>query len=449
MIGGILIITQKGDVLLTRFFRDDISKGVGEAFRLQVVTSKDIRSPIKSISNTSFLHVRERDLFIVAVTKDNADVSIIFEMLYKIVKILKSYFGTLDEESVRNNYVTVYEVLDEVLDYGYPQTTDDDALKLLITQQGKSVQKALSQQSQISKITIQTTGAIPWRARDIRYKKNEIFIDAIESVNLLMSSTGTILKSDVTGQVMMKCLLSGMPECKLAMNDKILLDKELSSGKKPRSQNGVELDDVTLHQCVKLGKFDSDRTVSFIPPDGEFELMKYRTTENINMPFRVISNVKEVGRTRIEADVTVKSTFGPKLNGVNVVIKIPTPKNTALCKILVKGAGKAKYDSTSGGIVWRIRRFPGQCEFTLRARIDLISNVSVEKKVWSRPPIQMEFQVPMFTSSGLQIRYLRVVEKSGYTAIKWVRYLTKAGSYLHRIKFYEDKILLLSNIEPT
>jgi len=264
-----------------------------------------------------------------------------------------------------------------------------------------------------------------------------------------MSSTGTILKSDVTGQVMMKCLLSGMPECKLAMNDKILLDKELSSGKKPRSQNGVELDDVTLHQCVKLGKFDSDRTVSFIPPDGEFELMKYRTTENINMPFRVISNVKEVGRTRIEADVTVKSTFGPKLNGVNVVIKIPTPKNTALCKILVKGAGKAKYDSTSGGIVWRIRRFPGQCEFTLRARIDLISNVSVEKKVWSRPPIQMEFQVPMFTSSGLQIRYLRVVEKSGYTAIKWVRYLTKAGSYLHRIKFYEDKILLLSNIEPT
>jgi len=57
-------------------------------------------------------------------------------------------------------------------------------------------------------------------------------------------------------------------------------------------------------------------------------------------------------------------------------------------------------------------------EFTLQARIELISNVSVEKKAWSRPPIQMEFQVPMFAASGLQIRYLRVIERSGYNAVK-------------------------------
>ena len=36
----------------------------------------------------------------------------------------------------------------------------------------------------------------------------------------------------------------------------------------------VELDDCQFHQCVKLGKFDNDRTISFIPPDGEFELMR-------------------------------------------------------------------------------------------------------------------------------------------------------------------------------
>ncbi len=55
---------------------------------------------------------------------------------------------------------------------------------------------------------------------------------------------------------------------------------------------------------------------------------RYRTTENITSPFRVISNVTEVSRNRIEADVTVKSTFESKLNGANVIIKIPTPKNT-------------------------------------------------------------------------------------------------------------------------
>ena len=27
-------------------------------------------------------------------------------------------------------------------------------------------------------------------------------------------------------------------------------------------------------QCVKLSKFETERAISFIPPDGEFELMK-------------------------------------------------------------------------------------------------------------------------------------------------------------------------------
>lgn len=36
------------------------------------------------------------------------------------------------------------------------------------------------------------------------------------------------------------------------------------------------MDDVKFHQCVRLNKFDSERTISFIPPDGEFELLSYR-----------------------------------------------------------------------------------------------------------------------------------------------------------------------------
>ena len=39
----------------------------------------------------------------------------------------------------------------------------------------------------------------------------------------------------------------------------------------------VELEDVQCHQCVRLSRFENDRTISFIPPDGEFELMSYRS----------------------------------------------------------------------------------------------------------------------------------------------------------------------------
>jgi AP-2 complex subunit mu-1 len=67
----------------------------------------------------------------------------------------------------------------------------------------------------------------------------------------------------------------------------------------------IELDDVTFHQCVNLTRFNTEKTVSFVPPDGEFELMKYRITDGINLPFRVLPSIKELGRTRMEVNVKV------------------------------------------------------------------------------------------------------------------------------------------------
>ena len=38
-----------------------------------------------------------------------------------------------------------------------------------------------------------------WRAENIVYKKNEVYLDVIESVNVLMSVKGTVLRADVSG----------------------------------------------------------------------------------------------------------------------------------------------------------------------------------------------------------------------------------------------------------
>ena len=75
----------------------------------------------------------------------------------------------------------------------------------------------------LKQITIQATGAISWRAEGIRYKRNEVFIDIVENVNVLMSIRGTVLRADVVGQVLVKAQLSGMPECKFGINDKLLI----------------------------------------------------------------------------------------------------------------------------------------------------------------------------------------------------------------------------------
>merc|ERR1712137_418991 len=111
-----------------------------------------------------------------------------------------------------------------------------------------------------SGVTIQATGAISWRKEGIKYRKNELFIDVVESTNLMMSSKGTILRNDVSGVILVKCYLSGMPECKFGLNDKLLLDNEAKSktAKNRKPGSGIEIDDCSFHQCVKLGKFDQD-----------------------------------------------------------------------------------------------------------------------------------------------------------------------------------------------
>ena len=40
--------------------------------------------------------------------------------------------------------------------------------------------------------------------------------------------------------------------------------------------------------------------VSFVPPDGEFELMKYRCQDGIQSPFSVLPVIAEHGRSRVE-----------------------------------------------------------------------------------------------------------------------------------------------------
>jgi len=317
--------------------------------------------------------------------------------------------------------------LDEMLDFGFPQICEADVLKAFITTKGLNVQMKTSE---ISEVLKSVTGAVSWRKPSgISYRKNEVFLDVIESVNMLMSSKGTILHADVTGKVVMKCYLSGTPECKFGLNDKLMLQTDNTPSAK--KHKAIDIDDVTFHQCVKLGKFDNDRTISFIPPDGEFELMKYRVQNAIVPPFRLVSpTVRELGKTRLEVQVTIKSVFNSRLFGKNVTVIIPTPKNTAKCNIRVL-VGKASYNSSTSSIVWKIKKFPGNSEYSLSAEVNLIAQ-TIEKKAESKPPIQLQFQVPMFTASGLHVRFLKIYEKSGYQAVKWVRYVTQGGSYENR-----------------
>lgn len=94
----------------------------------------------------------------------------------------------------------------------------------------------------------------------------------------------------------MKCYLSGMPELRLGLNDKVMFE---TTGRSTRGK-AIEMEDVKFHQCVRLSRFENDRTISFIPPDGEFELMSYRLNTQVKPLIWVECVVESHSGSRIE-----------------------------------------------------------------------------------------------------------------------------------------------------
>lgn len=102
-----------------------------------------------------------------------------------------------------------------------------------------------------------------------------------------------------------------MPECKLGLNDRVLLEAQ---GRATKGK-AIDLEDIKFHQyvillsflfycqfillflgemmvlylettcscfrCVRLARFENDRTISFVPPDGSFDLMTYRLSTQV------------------------------------------------------------------------------------------------------------------------------------------------------------------------
>ncbi|CAB3369166.1 Hypothetical predicted protein [Cloeon dipterum] len=413
---AIYFLDIKGKVLISRNYRGDIDLGVIEKFMPLLMEKEEegTLTPILQTNECTFAYIKYNNLYIVSTSKKNANIALVFVFLHKIVQVMNEYFKEMEEESIRDNFVVIYELMDELLDFGYPQTTDSKILQEYITQEGHKLEVQ-------PRPPLAVTNAVSWRSEGIKYRKNEVFLDVIESVNLLANANGNVLRSEIVGAIKMRVYLSGMPELRLGLNDKVLFE---STGR--GKSKSVELEDVKFHQCVRLSRFENDRTISFIPPDGEFELMSYRLNTHVKPLIWIESVIERHAHSRVEYMIKAKSQFKRRSTANNVEIIIPVPADADSPKFKTT-IGSVKYAPEQNAINWTIKSFPGGKEYLMRAHFGLPSVESEDTE--GKPPIQVKFEIPYFTTSGIQVRYLKIIEKSGYQALPWVRYITQNGDY--------------------
>ncbi|KAL0484240.1 AP-3 complex subunit AP3M1 [Acrasis kona] len=188
------------------------------------------------------------------------------------------------------------------------------------------------------------------------------------------------------------------------------------------------IEDVSFHPCVRYAKYEQDRTVSFVPPDGDFVLMTYRIT---NLPMSPIycrpqlSFSQENNSGNINVMLGVRHTMGKPLEEVKVNIPLPCQidSHTITCT-----AGSITFDSLTKRLVWNVGRIDPQDKKTISCSggVRLPNKSTISKS--GAAAVLIDFKVSTVALSGIKVDAVNL-KNENYKPYKGVRYQTVAGRF--------------------
>ena len=432
-ISQLFILSRRGDSIIYRDFRRDIKKSNDIFFRnVNFYTEEEIAPPLFNVDGINFIYVKTEDLYIAISTLDNASPNYYLEVLDRLMKVIKDHIGDLTEETIRKNFVLIYEIIDEMIDFGYPQLSDTEQVKQFVFTEPVVELKNINT---IKEIFNKNTKSNESAKKSITVtndakSKNEIFVDIIEKVTCLFSRNGTILSSGIDGCIKMKSYLKNSPELRIVLSDEILV------GKTSYGAGRMELSGYNFCQGVRSKDFESQRTLYIVPPEGEFILMNYRINNEFAPPFRLYTIVEE-SDYKLELRIKLMANFSSNTKAGNIKITFNAPKETQSVYFNVpkqfKETHKVDYNQNEHICTWKIPTMMGGSENTLDVKFTLqVNKPNLFRKELG--PIAMAFEIPNFNISHMQIKELKVMANDAkYNAMRWVRMFTKAKSYVTRI----------------
>ncbi|MEW5310417.1 MAG: hypothetical protein WDW38_002216 [Sanguina aurantia] len=304
MISQFFILSPRGDVIIRRDYLGDVPKASTEIFfrTARFWSDGEEAPPVFNHDGVTYMHIKEAGVELVATTRGNLSPSFVLEFLRRVCVVIKDYCGFLSEDAIRKNFVLIYELLDEIMDYGLPQSTSTEALKTFVLNEPTVMVPKASQPRPLFSLNKGPTGvfkSVLDTSRTDGKRREEIFVDVVERLTCTFNASGYIASSQVDGSVQIKSYLAGNPPIKIKLNDDLMISKRdtpypghSDAGAAGAGGHSVILDDCNFHECANLESFDIDRTISLVPPDGEFALMNYRTSHGFKPPFRVTTSLE-------------------------------------------------------------------------------------------------------------------------------------------------------------
>ncbi|KAG0750595.1 hypothetical protein G6F57_000571 [Rhizopus arrhizus] len=432
MLNSLFVINKQGKIIIEKHWRGIISRQIVDVFNdecakfmnslpgsldessnttnIPLKESYFVRDDVPPVLETNkywLLNVLRDELTWLCPVEREVDPMLIFEFIHRIIDILTDYLGDVSETSIRDNFVTVYQLLEEMIDYGYPLTTEPNALKEIImppTIMNKMMTTVGAAAGVTPKVPQNMSSNVPWRKAGVKYTQNEIYFDIVEEIDATVAANGSVISCEAHGSVQTNCRLSGMPDLTLNFI------------------NARVIDDVSFHPCVRYRKWDSEKVLSFVPPDGHFKLMSYRASLSPyqSLPLQIkpqITPTKNGGRFDIM--IYPRSADGKPIEKIELTLPMPKSTTTvnATCNL-----GQYMYDPVNKTVRWEVGKLQ------LKDRAPALSGTfnTSETNPELGLSIGLDFQINMYAVSGLKVDSLRLFHE-GYKPYKGVRSMTKAG----------------------
>lgn len=307
------------------------------------ISSGSIQPPIIEVSSSRLLfHQKHGNIIFLLPCGSTTPAMVPFEFIARFIDALESFLTTpIIPTKIELAFDVVVQILSEMLDGGAPLITETDMIHEYVQPTG-TIAKFLSTtpgwQGTGQGAKINGNNEAPWRRSNVRYTSNELFVDIVETLNIIIPPTRRLTRSAVPssssafytsvpaassqkskpliarvdGRIFINSHLSGVPDITLALNP----------GK-------YKLEYPTFHPCVRFDSWLNSKasstaknTYSFIPPDGKFLLGSYEI-ENVDVGLVHADLSTGLGTDKNEFEVRVWTTMSRDSKAIeNLSIKI-------------------------------------------------------------------------------------------------------------------------------
>lgn len=257
MIHSLFLVNASGDIFLEKHWKSVVSRSVCDYFfeALERATEPENVPPVIPTPHHYLISVLRHRIYFVAVIQSEVPPLFVIEFLHRVVDTFQvsppppslsffnpacvdsqrplggasypitllccqDYFGVCTEAAIKDNVVVVYELLEEMLDNGFPLATESNILKELIkpptilrtmvntitgshmitpnvARRGQNfpplslVRAALPGSTNVGEqLPTGQLSVVPWRRTGVKYTNNEAYFDVVEEIDAIIDKSG-------------------------------------------------------------------------------------------------------------------------------------------------------------------------------------------------------------------------------------------------------------------